>query len=334
MKPNETDHRWNEQRLRQKIKELQKKWDLLGEKASGLEQDRILENRAEERLRMETMIANIQAERQRIEDELNKLESRFLAGLSAQLQPGKPKRAGRIDIATVYRYNLDKLLAKFSPALKKYGHPAAFTIGGDYAFLNGCVIERLVWQLKNTPEKPEVLRHEISINSRDPIQKTGLIAHKLQEQYNCRRLVDLVSDNPSDSPPDIFVIIWFYNIPKKQMEEIATTFWHAVVGQVTSCLQSRRFIVLYANVGRTALKCKLFITQPTSECREFEVSDLIAYFRRVFESHGLEKHVIEGYLKRLEHHQGSLPGTYHEMVRVVNEANKSLSTMQGGNRIL
>ncbi|MCP4287962.1 MAG: hypothetical protein GY792_26585, partial [Gammaproteobacteria bacterium] len=303
MKPNGTDHRWNEQRLRQKIEELQGQWELLGKKLSGLEQDRILETRAAERLRMETMVTETQAERQQVEDELNELEPR-LDGLSAQLQPGKPKRAAKIDIATVFTYNLRKLIDKFSPALEEYGRPAAFTIGGDYAFLNGCVIERLVREIENTPEKPKVLKREVSINSSDLSYKTGLIANKLQEQYDCRRLVHLVSESPSD----MFVIIWFYNIPKKQMGEIAATFWQAVVSQVSSCLQGRQFIVLYANVGGTALTRKPFITLPVR--KKFEVAHLVTCFRRVFQSHGFETHVIERYLKCLELHHGFLPGTY------------------------
>jgi len=72
-------HDWNEQRLRQQIAELQKQWDLLSEKLSGLEQDKILETRSEERFRLEHKIKKIEAERQQIEQQLKELESR-LAG--------------------------------------------------------------------------------------------------------------------------------------------------------------------------------------------------------------------------------------------------------------
>ena len=59
-----------------RIDDLQVQWDMLGEKLKVLEEEHILETRTDEKLRLKHTIDELWAERERIEQELDKLESR------------------------------------------------------------------------------------------------------------------------------------------------------------------------------------------------------------------------------------------------------------------
>ncbi len=65
----------NPQRLEKKIDDLQQQWELLNEKLSGLKKQRILESRAEERLRLETLIKETESECNQVEQELEVLNN-------------------------------------------------------------------------------------------------------------------------------------------------------------------------------------------------------------------------------------------------------------------
>lgn len=78
--------KWKDQRIRQQITELQKQWELLSQKLSLLERDKILKTDAEEIFRLEQRIADITAERQKVEQRLNALETLLASGQSQQLE--------------------------------------------------------------------------------------------------------------------------------------------------------------------------------------------------------------------------------------------------------
>ena len=65
----------NPQRLQRKIKELHQNWELLGDILAKLNRERILETRADEKMRLEQKIADIEAERQQVEQQLDELEA-------------------------------------------------------------------------------------------------------------------------------------------------------------------------------------------------------------------------------------------------------------------
>jgi hypothetical protein len=67
----------NEGRLRQQITELQEQWELLSQKLSRLEKDKILETHSDEKFRMEHLIAQIKTERAQIEQQLIDLEAQL-----------------------------------------------------------------------------------------------------------------------------------------------------------------------------------------------------------------------------------------------------------------
>jgi hypothetical protein len=64
-----------EQRLRQQIKDLQQHWDLLSQKINRLRVQHVAETRAEEKFRLEQLIAEATSERNHIEQQLQDLES-------------------------------------------------------------------------------------------------------------------------------------------------------------------------------------------------------------------------------------------------------------------
>ena len=63
-----------EQRVRYQIAELQKQWELVSQKLSQLERNRILETGTEERFRLDHRIAEVKAEREQLEQQLGEFE--------------------------------------------------------------------------------------------------------------------------------------------------------------------------------------------------------------------------------------------------------------------
>lgn len=68
----------HEARLRQKITELQEKWNLLSTRLTGMEKERILETRSDERGRLDVQIKESINERKQVEEQLNVLEAELI----------------------------------------------------------------------------------------------------------------------------------------------------------------------------------------------------------------------------------------------------------------
>ncbi len=66
-----------EQRLRQKIDELEQQWKTLSEKSSRLGQAKAIESDTARKFQLEKQIEQIEAERHEIEQQLNDLESQL-----------------------------------------------------------------------------------------------------------------------------------------------------------------------------------------------------------------------------------------------------------------
>lgn len=73
----------NEGRLRQQLTELQEQWELISQKLSRLEKDKILETRTDEKFRLEYQIAQIKTEREHIEQQLISLEAQWSSGMKS-----------------------------------------------------------------------------------------------------------------------------------------------------------------------------------------------------------------------------------------------------------
>ncbi len=67
----------NLQNLNHEISRLQQHWDLLSDKLTALEKQRILETRAEEKFRLQSLINEIRTERDRIDTELTTLQDQL-----------------------------------------------------------------------------------------------------------------------------------------------------------------------------------------------------------------------------------------------------------------
>ena len=68
----------NSLRLSREICHLQKQWGLLSDKLTGLEEQRILETRAEEKLRLQSLINETRTERDQIDTELTTLQDQLV----------------------------------------------------------------------------------------------------------------------------------------------------------------------------------------------------------------------------------------------------------------
>lgn len=69
--------RHNEQRLHRQITELQKQWDLLTEKLSKLEKQRIVETDVSEQVKLDSQISETKQQHNAIEQKLNELEQQL-----------------------------------------------------------------------------------------------------------------------------------------------------------------------------------------------------------------------------------------------------------------
>ncbi|MCI5223993.1 MAG: hypothetical protein D3924_15315, partial [Candidatus Electrothrix sp. AR4] len=109
-----------------KIEEIQKKWNLLTAKLSGLEEQRITETRSEELFRLDQIISRVKDERQQLEQELVELQagdtaSEIIGSIPTTTSPATQKTkilflaANPINTA---RLRLDKEVRKISTNLK------------------------------------------------------------------------------------------------------------------------------------------------------------------------------------------------------------------------
>jgi hypothetical protein len=120
------------QRLQARIDELQTRWDRLAQKLKVLAQQRDNETRVEEKMRMDTLIAETEKERQQVEEELGKLEAQLSNTLTAsatlQAQPSvttaattpstAPKLAGPVEVFYSYSHKDDDLRERLVTHLK------------------------------------------------------------------------------------------------------------------------------------------------------------------------------------------------------------------------
>ena len=136
----------NEQRLRYRIAELQKQWELLNEQLSRLERDKILETRSDERFRLEQRIAASTTEKQGIERQLSDLETqlseeqstvRFPTSQAPQFGPVVYKMCNRDD-------QENDFLKFFTPKLKKCPRqPHFYFLHGEDGECHESFIERI-----------------------------------------------------------------------------------------------------------------------------------------------------------------------------------------------
>ena len=120
------------QRLQARIDELQTRWDRLAQKLKVLVQERDNETRVEEKMRMDTLIAEIEKEQQQVEEDLDKLAAQLgntsTASATLQAQPSvitaapapstAPKIAGPVEVFYSYSHKDDDLRERLVTHLK------------------------------------------------------------------------------------------------------------------------------------------------------------------------------------------------------------------------
>ncbi len=120
------------QRLQARVDELQTRWDRLSQKLKALVQQRDLETRPEEKMRMDTIIEENERERQKIEEELSQLEAQSTGAAVAPpvsreqpqqppvvtAPPVAPKIAGPIEVFYSYSHKDEELRERLETHLK------------------------------------------------------------------------------------------------------------------------------------------------------------------------------------------------------------------------
>ena len=119
-KPSKNTH-GNRERLQQKRKDLKKQWTLLQKKLTALGEERILETRSNEILRIDTGIKKAKADQRRVETQLSKIETQLEpkdeapveapASEDAKPDPSLPKIPSQNDVIAIVHKEITKLFA-------------------------------------------------------------------------------------------------------------------------------------------------------------------------------------------------------------------------------
>lgn len=151
-------------------------------------------------------------------------------------------------------------------------------------------------------------------NSNETSTGYQIIEQQIKDSYYCDRLTDLFDEQQR---VDVLLVVWNYDFPNPEVSQIAESFWSEAKPQLISIVSgySRRFIVLWINIVGEPLSLPVFHALPA--LKDFEVEEIVPYFRDRLLKHNVEPDDLEYFLTQLKHHQGGLLGTYLEMNRLV-----------------
>ncbi|MFW9997054.1 MAG: SIR2 family protein [Candidatus Odinarchaeota archaeon] len=243
----------NEQRLRHQIAELQQQWDLLGEKLSRLERDKILETRIEEKFRMEHMIAEIQAERQQVEQQLDDLEAQLSSKVRNDLDNSVGQNESQGPSLNGYIVTIKNSPELFE-ALQR--HTLALFIGAD-----------LTYEVTGLPSRAE-LAHELARrHGLDESLSLAEVAQRVSQAGNRWEFTDFIRNalDTTDKPLQPFhkriaelvktyqietiITAAYGNLLELAFREVSTGFNHVVRGSDVSFINPDRptLIKLYGD---------------------------------------------------------------------------------------
>lgn len=227
----------------------------------------------------------------------------------------------KVDRGVIINYDLEAQMAKFRRQVG-YEGVSVFALGGHDIILEQYIIERIRRELRQKTGRQNE-RWEIRLYRKSIFTSTD-IEREFLNKYQLECFTDLFNVQWST---DILMIIWNYDIPDKIMKTLAKSFWLDVISSVLPCLenQSRCFIIVWANVGKRPITGLSGLTAiPTPN--QFELSDLLPWFRGQLRMEGIGEDQIEYYLNRLKSQCGNLIGTYQEMNQIIHE-------LQGGTKL-
>ncbi|MGK7871793.1 MAG: hypothetical protein AB4426_00220 [Xenococcaceae cyanobacterium] len=246
-----------------------------------------------------------------------------IANLLAQGRQESPTSAPvqqprKVDRGVIMNYDLDALMAKFRQGVG-YEGAFVFAVGGDYTILEQYIIERIRRELRQKTGRQNE-RLEIRLY-RDSILTSKDIEHKFLTRYKFDCFTDLFN---AQWNPDIVLIIWNHDIPAKIMKSLAQSFWTDINSCVKPFLidQSRCFVIVWANVGKRPLTG--FTALPTP--KQFDLSELLSWFRGQLRMEGIGEDCIEHCLNRLKSQCGHVLGTFQEMNQIIHD-------LKGGSRL-
>ena len=226
----------------------------------------------------------------------------------------------RIDNSIIIDHDLEDLEDTLRRQLG-YRGLFTFSISSDYPIiLKEYIIERILREFSNKI-KPRSYRHPINIRLyNNSVSTQQVIEGKLKQLNICNQLADLVRDK---NRLDTIIILWNYDIEKKQMETIVNEFLNKIRAECLYVLQESHqcLVIILANVS-CQFNIDGFISLKTPD--KFilgEANGLIEWFTNELHQLNLENDDIYQYINRIEGQHGHLIGTYQEIKDIIDELN-------------
>ena len=216
----------------------------------------------------------------------------------------------RIDDDIIVKYDLDELVYKFTTALGYQG-VFAFNIGGDEKILKDYIIKRIIEKLKT---RTEGFLKTIKII----LSNYGSIESQIDDHLkddNINQITDLLAET---YPLDVVLIIWNYNINKKNLNSMTDIFLSEIKTKCNCYLEnkSRCLIIIFANVNiKQSIQGCINLSIPKS----FQINELCDWFRGYLQNLQIQDDMINTCLRKLRNADGHLLSTYNTLEGIIDE---------------
>ena len=213
----------------------------------------------------------------------------------------------RINDNIIVKYDLDELVYKFRKALDYQG-VFAFSLGEEYTILNNYIIKRILHELQEKTQRDywsREIRLSRNLKSIDDDLKNN----------NINQITDLLAET---DPLDVVLIIWNYNINKKNLNSTTDIFLSEIKTKCNCYLEnkSRCLIIIFANVKiKQSIQGCINLSIPKS----FQINELCDWFRGYLQNLQIQDDMINTCLRKLRNADGHLLSTYNTLEGIIDE---------------
>ena len=213
----------------------------------------------------------------------------------------------RINDNIIVKYDLDELVYKFRKALDYQG-VFAFSLGEEYTILNNYIIKRILHELQEKTQRDywsREIRLSRNLKSIDDDLKNN----------NINQITDLLAET---DPLDVVLIIWNYNINKKNLNSMTDIFLSEIKTKCNCYLEnkSRCLIIIFANVKiKQSIQGCINLSIPKS----FQINELCDWFRGYLQNLQIQDDMINTCLRKLRNADGHLLSTYNTLEGIIDE---------------
>ena len=213
----------------------------------------------------------------------------------------------RINNDIIVKYDLDELVYKFRKALDYQG-VFAFSLGEEYTILNNYIIKRILHELQEKTQRDywsREIRLSRNLKSIDDDLKNN----------NINQITDLLAET---DPLDVVLIIWNYNINKKNLNSMTDIFLSEIKTKCNCYLEnkSRCLIIIFANVKiKQSIQGCINLSIPKS----FQINELCDWFRGYLQNLQIQDDMINTCLRKLRNADGHLLSTYNTLEVIIDK---------------